>query len=292
MGIRPNDLVDLHTHSTASDGTAKPFELILQAHRSGVRMLALTDHDTLDGLDGLLGAAGRYRVRGVPGIEISSRLGERQLHILGLGLRRHLWPELEEFLEQTRSWRTERNEKILARLNELGFDLAWADVRAQCGGEIVARPHFARALQVAGHVGSFRQAFEELLGDGRPAHVPKRRPIPQDVVTVLQAAGGVAIVAHPNSLVAEDGGALMPVLEQLVDAGIDGVEAFHPKMTPEQTGEAVAFAEKHSLLVTGGSDFHGRNKPDNPMGRGHGGRKLFARPMVEAVTRFEEILRW
>jgi 3',5'-nucleoside bisphosphate phosphatase len=292
VGIRPNDLVDLHTHSTASDGTLRPFELILAAQRTGVRMVALTDHDTLDGLDGLLAAAGRYRVHAVPGIEISSRLGERQLHILGLGLRRHLWPGLEQFLEQTRSWRAERNEKILDRLNELGFPLTWENVRAECGGEIVARPHFARALTTAGHVGSLKHAFVELLGDGCPAHVPKRRPQPSEVVQVLQAAGGVAIVAHPNSLVAGDGGPLIPVLEELLGAGIDGIEAFHPKMSPALTQEAISFAGQHGLLVTGGSDFHGRNKPDNPIGRGHGGRKLFARPMVEAVTRFEEIVRW
>jgi hypothetical protein len=112
------------------------------------------------------------------------------------------------------------------------------------------------------------------------------------VVQVLQAAGGVAIVAHPNSLVAGDGGPLIPVLEELLGAGIDGIEAFHPKMSPALTQEAISFAGQHGLLVTGGSDFHGRNKPDNPIGRGHGGRKLFARPMVEAVTRFEEIVRW
>ncbi len=292
MGIRPTDLVDLHTHSNSSDGTSQPFELVLQANATGVRMIALTDHDTLAGLDDLLAAAGRYRIHPVPGIEISSHLGGRQLHILGLGMRRQHWPELEKFLEQTRSWREERNEKILARLNDLGFALTWEAVLAECGGDIVARPHFARALITAGHVASFRQAFGELLGDGCPAHVPKRRPLPEEVVKVLQGTGAVAIVAHPNSLVAGDGGPLTPVLELLLEAGIDGVEAFHPRMSPAQTEETLAFASKNNLLVTGGSDFHGRNKPDNPMGRGFGGRKLFARPMVDAVARFEQIVRW
>ena len=292
MVIAPKDLVDFHTHSTASDGTAKPFELIFHAHRAGVRMIALTDHDTLAGLDGLLGAAGRYQVHPVPGIEISSRLDGRQLHILGLGLRRHLWPDLETFLEQARSWRAERNEKILDRLNELGFALTWEAVLAECGGEVVGRPHFARALCAAGHVSTLQQAFDELLRTGGPAYFSKRRPSPAKAIEVLQGAGGAAIVAHPNSLVAEDQAPLTTVLESLLGAGIDGIEAFHPEMSPEQTREAVAFAEQHDLLVTGGSDFHGRNKPGNPVGRGYGARKLFAGPMAAAVARFEQIIRW
>lgn len=292
MGIRPTDLVDLHTHSSCSDGTLKPYEMILKAHSTGVRMLALTDHDTIAGLDELLAAAGRYRIHPVPGVEISSQLEGRQLHILGLGLRRQLWPGLEQFLEQTCQRRHERNEKILERLSELGLPLTMEAVAAEAGGEILARPHFARALLAAGHVATYQKAFEELLGNGCPAHVPKRRPLPAEVVAVVHEAGGVAIVAHPNSLVAADDSSLTAVLEKLLDVGIDGVEAFHPKMTPAQTEEVLAWAQQHGMLVSGGSDFHGRNKPDNPMGRGHGGRKLFARPMVDAVARFEQIIRW
>lgn len=292
MGIAPKDLVDFHAHSTVSDGTFKPFELILQAQTSGVRMVALTDHDTIAGLDSFLAAAGRFLIHPVPGIEISSEAEERRLHILGLGLRRHLWGELESFLETARRWRTERNETMLERLNGLGFALTMDEVEVHCGSPIVTRPHFARALMKAGHVATMQQAFDELLGVGCPAYVPKQRPSPAAAVSALQAAGGVAIVAHPNSLVERDSASLSDILTPLLEAGIDGVEVYHPDMTEAQSAEVLEFATRHDLLVSGGSDFHGRNKPGNRMGRGRSGRKLFARQMAALVDRFEPFVRW
>ncbi len=292
MGIAPKDLVDFHAHSTVSDGTFKPFELILQAQKSGVRMVALTDHDTIAGLDSFLAAAGRFRIHAVPGIEISSDAEERRLHILGLGLRRHLWGELEGFLAAARRWRTERNEKMLERLNALGLALTMSEVEAHCGSPIVARPHFARALTEAGHVATLQQAFDELLGVGCPAYVRKQRPSPAAAVSALQAAGGVAMVAHPSSLVERDNASLTDALTPLLEAGIDGIEVYHPDMTEAQSDEVLKFAQQHDLLVSGGSDFHGRNKPRNRLGRAHGARKIFAQQVAELVARFEPFVRW
>jgi predicted metal-dependent phosphoesterase TrpH len=290
--LAPKDLVDFHTHSTASDGTTPPYQIIIQAHDVGVRMVALTDHDTVDGLEKFIFAAPRYRIRAIPGIEISSQFGDRRLHVLGLGMRRRSWPDLEAFLQRVRSWRHERNEKMVQRINDLGMPLTLEEVDRERTGQILARPHFARAMVERGYVGSMQEAFDRVIGRDGPGYVAKRRPSPTEAVEILHETGALAIIAHPNSLVENDGAALEPVLAELLHAGFDGVEAYHPDMSPEQTRDSIEFALKRDVLVAGGSDFHGRNKKSNYLGRVHGGRKLFAEQVAPLIERLEAMPRW
>lgn len=253
---------DLHVHSTASDGQYTPSQLVEMAKRQGIEVLALTDHDTLDGLDESLRAGAAAGIQVIPGVELSAREYDT-FHILGYCFRKEAL-ELQELCRRMREQREERNPRLLAFLRRHGVALSLEEVREVAGGPVLGRPHFAQAMVRRGYVRTSREAFDRYL-DTEEYHrqVERDKPPVQECIETIKAAGGKAVLAHPYQIGLENG-ALEVLVSTLVRAyGLDGIECFYPRHTPEQTAFYLALAEKYRLHVTGGSDFHGEAvKPD------------------------------
>lgn len=241
--------VDLHVHSTASDGSRRPADVVREAKRVGLAAIALTDHDTLDGLPEALATGAELGVRVVPGIELSAVEGDSETHILGLHLSDTR--EMEHRLVELREMRRSRAERIVLRLNELGVQIEFAAVLEQASGGAIGRPHVARAMIAEGWAIDFRDAFERYLGNGRPAYVGKDRLAIVDAIQLIHRAGGLAILAHP----AHTG--TLERITAFVEQGIDGVEVRHPGHSGEDINRLLALVDHFSLVPSGGSDWHG-----------------------------------
>ena len=267
------DLIDLHVHSNASDGTFAPAEVVRLAKKGGLRALALTDHDTIDGLAEAVAAGPRYGVEVIPGVEVSARFPGGSMHILGLGLN---FPNghLNERLAVLKRARAERNPQIIAKLNALGIKITLKQVEKHSGQGQMGRPHIARALMEAGYVRSIQEAFDLYLRYDGQAYVPKFRFPPAEAIAMIREVQGVPVLAHPFTLNLESAAALKNTLEELMALGLAGVEAIYSDQTPEQEALYLRLAEELGLLVTGGSDFHGDNKPEVSLGRMPGQEKL------------------
>jgi hypothetical protein len=241
--------VDLHSHSTASDGGRAPRDVVLEAKRVGLAALALTDHDTLDGAAEAIAAGAELGVRVVTGVELSAVEGETETHILGL----HLSDArpLEARLAAIRDMRRSRAERIVTRLNELGVRIEFAAVLEQAAGGAIGRPHVARAMIAEGWAVDLRDAFDRYLGNGRPAYVGKDRLAVTDAIDLIHAAGGLAILAHPGSSGTQER------IAAFAAQGIDGVEVRHPSHSSEDAARLLALVEHYSLVPSGGSDWHG-----------------------------------
>ena len=246
--------VDLHTHSTASDGTVAPEAAIEAAERCGLTALALTDHDTIDGVVAARAAGERLGVRIIAGVELSAFHDGHEVHLLALHLT-HL-EGLERRLSELRTMRYARAQKIVDKLNTLGIPLTLDEVLQQSNGGAVGRPHVARALIAHGVVPDFREAFTRYLGNAGSAFVPKEHFSIGDAIAIAHEAGALAIWAHPG-----DGGR-RERLEPLVAAGLDGLEIRHPSHSAEDIKRLQALADFFSLVPSGGSDWHGA--PDGP----------------------------
>ncbi len=265
------NLVDLHTHSSASDGELAPAELVRQAEGRRLAFMALTDHDTLAGLDGAAGAAAALELRFIPGVEISAQFPGGAMHILGLGTDPHSAP-LGRALRQLRALRGERNPKVIAKLQGLGVKITMNEVREFASGAddpdaVVGRLHVARLLRAKGYVRSAKEAFERYLSPGRPAFVDKERLTQREAIEAIHAGGGVAVLAHPPQLNCQNAAQLERVVSSLIRDGLDGIEAYHCDHTAKQTRAYLDLAGRLSLLVSGGSDFHGAAKPEARLGR-------------------------
>ncbi|HSJ63900.1 MAG TPA: PHP domain-containing protein [Gemmatimonadaceae bacterium] len=241
--------VDLHAHSTASDGALSPAAMVGAAHRAGLVALALTDHDSVDGLPEAARAARALGIAIVPGVELSAYEGAREVHILGLHLSEI--EELERHLTALRSARRSRAERIVERLASLHAPVELDRVLAIAGPGAIGRPHIAQALLEAGHVKDRREAFDRFLGAGRPAFFAKHRLTMAEAVDMIHQAGGLAILAHPGPQGTRER------LERFKSQGGDGVEVRHPGHTPEDITRIGALAETLRLLPSGGSDCHG-----------------------------------
>lgn len=258
-------LIDLHTHSDRSDGTTGPAELVTEAGRRGLDVVALTDHDTAEGWAEAGRAAREAGVVLVPGMEISCKHAGRALHLLAY-LPDPAYPPLREALDAILAGRDQRVPTILARLREEGIDLGEDDVRRQSkSAAAVGRPHVADALVARGVVQHRSEAFDRYLSPGRPAYVTRYAPPVQEVIDAVRGAGGVSVVAHPwgrtdPSALQEDG------LAALQTRGLAGIEADHQDHTPAQRAELKAIARNLGLLVTGSSDYHGSGKADHELG--------------------------
>jgi predicted metal-dependent phosphoesterase TrpH len=262
---------DLHTHSTASDGTLSPTALIEAAGRAKLAAVALTDHDTTVGLAAAAKCAQRQGgLTFVPGIEVSARFPGGTLHILGLGID-PADAGLAELTAHLRACRDERNPRMLAKLHELGLAIDMDDVRAclpqREGPEIVSRVHLAEALRRKGYVKDRGEAFDRYVGQGAAAYVEKERLSPARAVGAIRDAGGTAVLAHPVQLNYANHAHLSRILRELMDVGLNGIEAYHSCHSPEQTRLFLELAQRFGLVVTGGSDFHGQGKPDMQLGR-------------------------
>jgi len=254
--------VDLHTHTTASDGTLAPAALVALAARHGVRVLAVTDHDSTDGLAEAFEAGARHGLTIVPGLEINCDVEGAELHVLGYFVDwRADW--FQAFLREQRAERVARVHRIVARLAELGVPITAEEVFAVAGPGAPGRPHVAQVLVRRGYVRSVREAFDRYLRADGPAAVPRRRVSPAAAVEVIRRAGGVPVLAHPG-LAGRD-----ELVPGLVEAGLLGLEVYYAEHSPAQTAHYLALCRRWDLLATGGSDYHGpetgrANPPGTP----------------------------
>ncbi len=255
-GGRP--FVDLHTHSTASDGTLPPEEVIAAAEKCGLFALALTDHDTIAGVRAAREAGERVGIRVVAGVELSAFEDDREVHLLALHLSQ--LESLERRLLELRASRHGRAERIVAKLNTLGIPLTLEEVLKESNGGAVGRPHVARALMARGVVSDFRDAFTRYLGTSGSAFVPKDKLSVEDAIAIAHEAGAIAVWAHPG-----DGGR-RERLEPLVAAGLDGIEVRHPSHSAEDMKRLQALADFFNLVPSGGSDWHGSSEGPRRLG--------------------------
>lgn len=241
--------IDLHLHSTASDGILTPTELVQVALDKGLEAIALTDHDTTAGVEEALEAARGTRLTVIPGIEISTDVpGDNELHVLGY----YIDPchaELEARLSALRHARIGRARQTLACLEKAGCPLEWEHLVELSQGDVIGRPHIAQALVDAGHVDTVHSAFRQYLAKGKPAYVERYKLTPKQALKIILAAGGVPVLAHPTRVLEHIPG--------LVRAGLAGLEAYYPAHAEPEQIFLAKLARKHNLIVTGGSDFHG-----------------------------------
>lgn len=265
-------MIDLHTHSLASDGTLSPSQLVEHAKREGLCALALTDHDTISGLEEAFHRAKELKLSFLCGVEISVKFeGPGHFHLLGYFLTPQI-PALEETLQALQRARDKRNILMLEKLRNLGIDITLEELRTLTKGEI-GRPHFARLLVEKGVVKSFEEAFAKFLKKGAPAYVPKALLEPEVAIKKILECGGIPVLAHPITLKLEKE-ELVKYLESLVEMGLKGIEAIYPEHPLPFTEFLMEKAKYFNLLITGGSDFHGANKPDIKIGKGFGNLKV------------------
>jgi predicted metal-dependent phosphoesterase TrpH len=244
--------VDLHVHSTASDGRLTPAEVIREAAEKGMSYIALADHDTVDGIAAARKAAQSFpNLRVIPGIEISTDIPQGEVHILGYFID-YTDAELLAKLEDFKNSRLRRAEKMVAKLADLGVPVEWQRVLELAGSSTIGRPHIAQAMLEKGHIPSFKDAFDEYLGHGKPAYVEREKMLPAEAVGIIVKARGLPVLAHP--LTTEDPEGL---IAELKSAGLVGLEAYYNGYSDEEVEGLLALAQKHGLIATGGSDFHG-----------------------------------
>ena len=286
--------IDLHMHSTASDGSMTPEELVKHSYRLGLAAIALTDHDTVEGVRPALEEGERLGMEVIPGVEISVSLSswdlllyacqhgrngenfgtssEPEMHLLGYFFNGG-YELLSETLDKLRQKREHRNPRIIEKLKELGINITLQEVVDLATGGVVGRPHIARVLVKKGYTSSISEAFDKYLAVGRPAYFRKDKLTPQEGIAEIIRSGGIPVLAHPIYL---DFKAcqLGKIIDKLKVAGLKGIEALYSENTLEQTEELLKLAMEHNLKVTGGSDFHGSFKPDIEAGVGKGSLKV------------------
>ena len=271
-------MIDLHSHTNESDGTCSPAQLIAEAVRNGVRTLGITDHDTFAGYDQAVGHAREASVDLVCGIELSTKLHGRSVHLLGYFFVNGGLTDFREWVLELQASRRDRNQRLAKRLQELGFDVTIEEVVAR-GRGMAGRPHFAQIMVEKGYVSSLREAFDKYLDESAIGYVTRMEPSFADGVERIRKAGGIASLAHPVR-VREDVPAIMP---ELCDAGLNAIEAYHSDHTPADTALYLDLAQKYGILVTGGSDFHGDAKPGVRLGTGCAGNLRVPEGLVEQL---------
>ncbi len=266
------EYIDLHTHSTASDGTYTPTEVVAYAKEKGLKAVALTDHDTIDGLEEAIEAGKKYDITVVPGIEISSEYMKADLHVLGLNVD----ITKKEFVDEVtriHNIRTERNAKMIERLNENGFDITNEDMIETFGEANFTRAHYSQMMIDKGYVKDKAEAFDKYLSPGRPCFIPRESVTPEDAVRIIKLGNGKPVLAHPLLYKLTD-----EQIEELVihlkGEGLVGMEAYYSLNTGDDAERMKAIAERNGLFITGGSDFHGTIKPDIDLGCGKGDMKI------------------
>ncbi len=264
-------MIDLHTHTTASDGTLAPEALVDLAAEKGLSAIAVTDHDTVAGIPPALERGAQRAVTVIPGVELGARwAGSGQMHILGYSLD-HRSPRLLERLAWLRARRRERGEEIVKRLQATGVKLSWDRVLKLAGVGSVGRPHVARALIESGQVRDIAEAFDRYLSPGRPGFAEKIQFTSREAIKLICAANGVAVLAHPSTLKLPSD-QLDSAITNLMGEGLRGIEVYWTKHNPDEREQYRALAERHGLIATGGSDFHGSNKPEIELGAGLDGQ--------------------
>ncbi|MEE8472301.1 MAG: PHP domain-containing protein [Dehalococcoidia bacterium] len=255
---------DLHLHTTASDGLLSPRELVEMAAAKGMEVIAVTDHDSVSGITSALEAAEDFpQLTVIPGVEINTDVPRGEVHVLGYFLD-YSSPALESTLVRLRDGRKTRARKMVARLGELGLSIEWDRVRELAGDGSVGRPHVAQAILERGYVSSFKEAFNKYIGREGPAYVQRDKLSPREAVKLVTDAGGVAVLAHPADIEALDS-----LLPDMVSAGLVGLEGHYGSYSADVVRRLELLAQKHGLFVTGGSDFHGLDSDETPLGGVH-----------------------
>ena len=262
-------IIDLHSHTTHSDGSATPPELLAEARAAGASAIAITDHDTVAGLSAGREAAAHLGIEFIDGIEISAEYSPGTMHILGYFINAES-ASFNATLVDLREARERRNPQIAERLQALGFDIAYEDVERLAGNTVVGRPHFARLLVERGYAESIQDAFNRFLGKGAAAYVEKARLSPAASIALIHDAGGVAVLAHPYQLKLASQEEVERMIVELAALGLDGIEAIYSRHSEDERRAYAEMARRHGLLVTGGSDYHGSYKPDIGIVRGKG----------------------
>ena len=260
--------VDLHVHSTASDGTLTPSGLVKEARKAGLSAFALTDHDTIDGIDEAVAAAKGKPVTVIPGIEYSTEYLGRDVHIVGLFID-YKAPAFVEYLSRFKQSRIDRNHKLCKNLQGAGIDITYDALIQMFPDAVITRAHYAKYLLAKGYVTSLKDAFTRYIGDHTPYFVHREKITPEEVIQLTLEAGGVPVLAHPTlyHLGKEQ---LDILVSTLKSKGLVGMECIYSTYSPSEEREMKALAAKYELIPSGGSDFHGENKPGLDLGTGYG----------------------
>ena len=268
-------MIDLHVHSTRSDGTYTPTELVDYAMKKGLTAFALTDHDTTDGLEEALSHANALRAAGVenvpeviPGIELSTNIEDTEVHVAGLFIDKEN-PEFQSYLKDFVASRNLRNVKMCGKFTEIGIPITVEELENAYPNCILTRAHFASWLREHGYVSSNKEAFDRYLGKRCPCYVPREKITPQKAISLILTAGGIPVLAHPILYRLSDA-RLESLVAMLKEAGLVGIEAIYSTYEPSEERQIRRLAKKYDLLLSGGSDFHGTNKPRIDLGVGLG----------------------
>lgn len=263
--------IDLHTHSLKSDGSMTPAEVVREAKKAGLAAIALSDHDTVDGLPEAIAEGEKIGVEVIPAIEFSVQ-SKTETHILGYFIDYNN-PHLKQIIKEVVDLRIERNHVTTQRLNELGFDITIEEVRALAPNNFVGRAHFARVLMDKGYTQSVKEGFEKYMSVGKYAYCEKQRLTARDAVELIAECGGISFLAHPHLTKLPDD-ELKEFLAELKSYGLCGIEGYYTDYTPEMQAKYHALAEEMGLMISGGTDFHAAMKPHISIGTGTGNMKI------------------
>jgi predicted metal-dependent phosphoesterase TrpH len=274
LDCSPQASIDLHIHSTASDGTATPREILAMARQAGLKAVSITDHDSLEGIRSAIMCRESAGPRLMTGVEISASPPPQfaiagSFHLLGYGIRVD-HPELNEALAALRHARRNRNPRIFAKLAQLGIELSMDAIVADTADGQLGRPHIAQQMVKKGYVRTLDEAFDRYLGVGKPAYVDKTRIACATAIELILAAGGIPVLAHPFVYESGEPDRIERLVARLTPLGLRGIEVFYPDHSADQTSQYARLARRHGLLVTGGTDYHGALKPDVHIGVGRG----------------------
>lgn len=261
-------MIDMHVHSSASDGTYAPAALVAEAKKAGLCAMALTDHDTMDGVEEAAAAAKELGIELVPGVEISTEYRGHEIHVLGYYPSPE-YPRLKAMLEEFRDFRSTRNVQMVKRLQEEGFSITMEQLTEKFPDSVLTRAHMARFLCESGQIADTRTAFAQYLGENCCCYIERPKISPTEAVHLIREAGGLAVLAHPVLYSLEEH-ELKEMIAEMKEAGMCGLEAVYSENTAEDEAHMKKLAEAFGLAVTGGSDFHGQNKPDIKLGTGKG----------------------
>ena len=285
-------MIDLHIHSTASDGSDSPETIADKAKAAGLTAAAVTDHDNLGGVERFLARCREIGLTGFSGIEISASFKGETIHLLGYGVDPN-YAELKTEFGTVLGGREERNRKMLAKLAELGMPLEWEEVAAIAGSDVIGRPHIALAMLNRGYVATTKEAFDKYLAAGKCAYFDRVRLPPEENIRLVRAAGGVAVWAHPNQW-SGNIGEVERALDELKEMGLGGMECFYSTFTNELNVEYLRMVRARGMLATGGSDYHGVSKPALSIGIGFGHMSIpdsLVAPLADAIGPSDWVVR-
>ena len=261
-------LTDLHTHSTASDGTFSPSDVAALAKDAGLASVALTDHDTTDGLDEFMEAGRRLGIETIPGIELAAGYKNTELHIVGLFID-YKGSALKESMEFIVNERNERNKKMIKALSRIGMEISLQELEENAGGNIITRAHYANVMVNRGYVKNKEEAFDRYISSGRPGYVKRETLTPKSCIEVIRKSGGIPVLAHAT-LYGYGYLEIHNLVGELKEYGLGAMETLYSTYTSRQSEELRKICEYYKLVKSGGSDFHGLNKPDIKIGTGRG----------------------